>query len=1715
MVLEFLSDVAANVLGNQASEYVSSFFNIRQVGRRASLEGLDFLLSNDFLAFESSKAALTEIMNALKSDGVYMIGLYGMPGVGKTTLAKQVGKKAREEKLFDKVVMFTVSKDPNTNNIQDEIADVLGLTFEATSGKGRAEELWRRLKGEKKILLIVDDFWDPSDLDLKRIGIPFGDYHVGCKILLTTRHRQTCNQMNCQRMFQLEILSESEAWDLFKANAGPDPTLDEMAKEVAGECKGLPLAIVTVGRALKGQTDRRRWEAVNQRLKESRHSENQDVCRDIYSSLEISYEFLKGNNSRRCLHLCSLFPEDHMIVIEELTMYGIGQGMFDDVDSIEKARTEMHDIVTKLQDSGLLLGTSGAGIAKMHDVVRDFIHWKTSKGEDTLLVRSGLTTWPRNRSLGSCTAISLIKCKINEFPDSLEFPKLKAFLLDGERLPETWDITLRFPSTFLQGMKVLEVLVLQNVFVSLEGLKSLTNLRTLRLQYCRLENVSSWENLKKLEILVIGYSILTVNYEELFCGITGLTTLRLLDVSNNDRHKVWTLPKNFISSLVQLEELHLRLRIKWASIGEESANIAALSELYSLSRLTQLSLKWLSPGCIPNEFVFPPLQRYDIVVRDDLWFPNYNPYWRSSRRRRLAMKKSSLNTFKKLFCNVEELVLNDIMDSLEYLINATEVQGPNSAFSNLVGLTLDNMICLKELWHGQPPLRFLYKLEYLTIKSCTNLVFELPATSLPNLKRLELEECGQMQEIFQTDRFLHSNEEIQAPLLSSLTDLKLVSLPELKSIWKGPTDHVGLQSLKYIKVSRCNKLKSVFPPPLAQTLVHLQQLHVSNCDGVEQVFDCEEETDDGEDITLRHLDTLELKSLISLRKLYSENYSVKLPSLKNLEVSNCGQLTHFKVGLEVSTSKDENVFEALDVDVHAFKEIFCKVKNLSLHGKMSQKSLAGDAFRGRLNEVTWLQLESCNDLECLIEQTRDPNNDDQSPERLLPKLKELKVRNCKDMVSLLPATINLKKVTAESCVQLQVIFQMEGSIPTGEENQEMLLLSNLKELKLKLLPKLKCIWKGPTHHVNLQSLKVMTIKRCDKLTSLFSPSLAKTLLHLKELQIKSCKELERIISTEPGRDDHETVSCNILLPRLHSLGLEDLENFSNLCPRNYFVMAPSLENFYVCNCPKLTHDTLWCGEKDSELFAFKEMICCSKNPIGFQNFIPVVDPEGLNELTTIQLHNIGNVECLYDITEHRQPTVTFSNLVKLVVKEMTGLKKLCNNPPPKGFLQKLEELEITNCMNLASLSPLGQNLKEVMIEDCCQLHEIFEVDEILQNSEVNQVPLMSNLTYLQLELLSELRCIWKGPSHSVINLGSLEIVNISNCKRLRCLLSPSLVKSLVHLKRLSLNDLPELKQLITELESDAEQDKQVLNMVKEKVDGPHKPFIPLLPSLEYFEVSKCPQLEPVVIQQEVNNQPQVKGLYLANMQCSSFDILLRQSLPHLEHLTVGNHLQFLRGLIISNCSKLKSLFPRLFAQSLPHLSYLGIEQCDELEQIIDKDETSASSSQGHLQPICFPSLTKICIEGCNNLKSLFSVTVALSLSQLELFTIRGASKLEQVFKYEGGIDIEDTEKEIVLPELCELSLEELLRLQSFIPMGYHCSFPELFSLKVKECPSLTTSFRVDSVHTVHAKTETVGDSPMKGSNTDVEVTEGSATNVDIIEGSETIWPVGSDINWEQ
>ncbi|KAG5255219.1 disease resistance protein [Salix suchowensis] len=314
---------------------------LRKLEEKIPLQDIGFLPSKEFTRSESSNEAFEQIMKALKVDNVNMIGLYGMGGVGKTTLVKEIGRRAKESQLFDVVLLATVSQNPNVMYMQDRMEDNLDLRFDEKTTEGGANRLWQRLKTKKKLLVILNDVW--KVVNLKEIGIPVGDDHRGC------------------------LRNE-------------DSNLNTVAKKVARECQGLPIALVTVGRALRGKS---------------------------VDGWELSYDYLKHEKTKLCFLLCCLFPEDYHIPIEDLTRYTVGYGIHQDVESIEDARKQVYVEIKTLKDCCMLLGTETEEKVKMHDLVRDVAIQIASK-EHGFMVKAGigLKEWPRsNKSFEGCTTI--------------------------------------------------------------------------------------------------------------------------------------------------------------------------------------------------------------------------------------------------------------------------------------------------------------------------------------------------------------------------------------------------------------------------------------------------------------------------------------------------------------------------------------------------------------------------------------------------------------------------------------------------------------------------------------------------------------------------------------------------------------------------------------------------------------------------------------------------------------------------------------------------------------------------------------------------------------------------------------------------------------------------------------------------------------------------------------------------------------------------------------------------------------------------------------------------------------------------------------------------------------------------------------------------------------------------------------------------------------
>ncbi|XP_027348434.1 probable disease resistance protein At5g47260 [Abrus precatorius] len=131
-----------------------------------------------------------------------MVGVYGSSTLRKANLTEKISRRVRRDNLFYITVIASVTEKPDQKRIKEELGNMLGFQFGEETVVGRAKHLCDRIKKEQRILVILDDLC--AGINLDRVGIPFGNDHKGCKIVLLSGCVDVLiNQMNIAMSYLL------------------------------------------------------------------------------------------------------------------------------------------------------------------------------------------------------------------------------------------------------------------------------------------------------------------------------------------------------------------------------------------------------------------------------------------------------------------------------------------------------------------------------------------------------------------------------------------------------------------------------------------------------------------------------------------------------------------------------------------------------------------------------------------------------------------------------------------------------------------------------------------------------------------------------------------------------------------------------------------------------------------------------------------------------------------------------------------------------------------------------------------------------------------------------------------------------------------------------------------------------------------------------------------------------------------------------------------------------------------------------------------------------------------------------------------------------------------------------------------------------------------------------------------------------------------------
>ncbi len=298
-----------------------------------------------------SKAKKLESCLAIGSNDVRIIGVWGMGGIGKTTLARVVFRMVSnkfEGHCFLPNVREVSKKDGLVPLQQQLILQILNERMSIQDVDDGVFVIKDRLR-HKRIILVLDDVNQSNQLDmLARKHTWFGS---GSRVIITTRDKHLLQTLGVDEIYEIEELNDDETLHLlslkaFKKDHPPKDYL-KLSKDFVHYANGLPLAIEILGSFLFGRSINQ-WKSTLNRLKEFPES-------DILKVLKISFEGLHETEKEIFLHIACFFnhkeKNDVVQMLDYLELYpDVGLGVLVDKSLVKMNDIEiwMHDLLQKM-----------------------------------------------------------------------------------------------------------------------------------------------------------------------------------------------------------------------------------------------------------------------------------------------------------------------------------------------------------------------------------------------------------------------------------------------------------------------------------------------------------------------------------------------------------------------------------------------------------------------------------------------------------------------------------------------------------------------------------------------------------------------------------------------------------------------------------------------------------------------------------------------------------------------------------------------------------------------------------------------------------------------------------------------------------------------------------------------------------------------------------------------------------------------------------------------------------------------------------------------------------------------------------------------------------------------------------------------------------------------------------------------------------------------
>lgn len=295
---------------------------------------------------------MVTLIKTRSNEDVHFIGMWGMGGIGKTTLARVVYDEIYDE--FDASSFIHDVREKAARSPDGLVSLQKQLLFE--TGIEQKLDIWdvcfgsrviaNRLQ-KRKVLIVLDNV--DEDKQLKALAGSHDWFGQGSKIIITSRDKQLLKRNEVDDIHISKGLHKDEALKLFRLKAFkkscPDEQYMDLSNDFVMYAKGLPLALEVLGSSLFDRTINA-WKDVRDQLKKNSN-------RKILDVLEIGFDGLTDMEKKIFLDIAYFFKgEDENRVADILKDYGFYSGIENLRDKslirILGGKLLMHDLLQEM-----------------------------------------------------------------------------------------------------------------------------------------------------------------------------------------------------------------------------------------------------------------------------------------------------------------------------------------------------------------------------------------------------------------------------------------------------------------------------------------------------------------------------------------------------------------------------------------------------------------------------------------------------------------------------------------------------------------------------------------------------------------------------------------------------------------------------------------------------------------------------------------------------------------------------------------------------------------------------------------------------------------------------------------------------------------------------------------------------------------------------------------------------------------------------------------------------------------------------------------------------------------------------------------------------------------------------------------------------------------------------------------------------------------------